>query len=372
MSRRAVSRAVLAPLLIQRQLLRKPLAARPANPTRILIAHHLLLGDTLMLTPLLARLRERYPKAELWMTVPTAFAPLYVTRPYGVQAHAYDPRDVRTLLAWLGRGPFDIAFLPADNRFSAFARAVGARWIVGFAGDTPGYKNWLVDEQRPFASAPMAFGDLVAQLVDDAPPLPYRPTDWPTPPYAPFDAPREPYCVLHVGASNRLRQWPAEHWRALAAQLGAGGLEIVLSAGAGEGDIVRAIDPAGAHRNLAGRLTLPQLWGLLARADLLVTLDTGIAHLGRLSDVPTVVLFGPGSPAVFGAGEFWRNSRYRALQVEDLPCRAGQDVIFRRRIPGMAHCIRLYGECTDNICMQRLPVDAVLAAARAILKPRNI
>src|ERR1035438_1745052 len=35
------------------------------DPRRILIAHRLLLGDTLMLTALIARLREAYPRAEI-------------------------------------------------------------------------------------------------------------------------------------------------------------------------------------------------------------------------------------------------------------------------------------------------------------------
>ncbi len=42
----------------------------PRDPRRILIAHHLLLGDTLMLTPLLAKLRARHPSAELIMALP--------------------------------------------------------------------------------------------------------------------------------------------------------------------------------------------------------------------------------------------------------------------------------------------------------------
>src|SRR5450755_4208859 len=56
----------------------------PRDPRRILIAHHLLLGDTLMLTPLLAKLRARYPQAEIVMTVAGSFAPLYTSHPYGV------------------------------------------------------------------------------------------------------------------------------------------------------------------------------------------------------------------------------------------------------------------------------------------------
>ncbi len=62
------------------------------NPRRILVVHHLLLGDTLMLTPLLAKLRERFPRAEIAMTTPVGFVPLYRERPYGV--------DARSAQAW--------------------------------------------------------------------------------------------------------------------------------------------------------------------------------------------------------------------------------------------------------------------------------
>ena len=55
----------------------------PVEPRRVLIAHHLLLGDTLMLTALVAKLRANHPEADIAMTVPRAIAPLYATRPYG-------------------------------------------------------------------------------------------------------------------------------------------------------------------------------------------------------------------------------------------------------------------------------------------------
>src|SRR5580693_5533738 len=72
--------------------------ARPIDPQRILIAHHLLLGDTLMLTPLVAKLRERHPAADLVMAVPEAYAPLYARAPYGSRAIGWDPR-------WPDRSP---------------------------------------------------------------------------------------------------------------------------------------------------------------------------------------------------------------------------------------------------------------------------
>src|SRR4029453_9079319 len=105
---------------------------KPADPRRILVLHHLLLGDTLMLTALLAKLRERYPAAEIAMTVSPAFAPLYEGRPYGVTAHAFDPRDFATFRKLRALPRFDLAILPADNRWSWLPAAFGhsrCRWV---------------------------------------------------------------------------------------------------------------------------------------------------------------------------------------------------------------------------------------------------
>src|SRR5262245_35084879 len=79
---------------------------RPAHPRRILVAHQLLLGDTLMLTPLLARLRRRHPEAEIVLTVSRGQLPLYAPRPYGVRALAYDSRDPESARALLEAGEF--------------------------------------------------------------------------------------------------------------------------------------------------------------------------------------------------------------------------------------------------------------------------
>src|SRR6185369_9959713 len=132
--------------------------------------------------------------------------------------------------------------------------------------------------------------------------------DWPAPAANEFAMPRRPYVVLHVGASTPLKQWPAVRWRALGEKLAAHGFTIVLSAGPGEGSLLGAIDPGGAWPRYDGNLTLPQLWQLLARAALVVCPDTGIAHLARVANAPTVALFGPGSALLSGAGEFWRAS----------------------------------------------------------------
>lgn len=338
----------------------------PAFPQRILVAHHLLLGDTLMLTPLLAKIRARWPDADVAMTVPAASLPLYATGPYRVRALAFEPKDPATLHALWREAGFDLALVPGDNRFSWLAAAMGARWIVAFAGDRPRYKSWPVDELRDYPAVPTAWGDAVAGLIDGAEPRPYSPADWPAPAAVAFAPPAAPYAVLHVGASSPLKLWPPGRWMALARKLEEAGLRIVWSGGRGEQRIVESIDPRQSHFSYAGRLDLAQLWHLLAGAALLVCPDTGIAHLGRIVGTRTLTLFGPGSATICGRGRFWRNAPYLGLGAEPFECR-NQHVLFKREIAWVERCGRSTRECPHPRCMDRLDVDGVLRQALALL-----
>ncbi|MDH3310202.1 MAG: glycosyltransferase family 9 protein [Gammaproteobacteria bacterium] len=366
MTTRAPSRILVAWLVLWQTLKFFRRRLQDPDPKRVLIAHHLYLGDTLTITPLLAKLREKYPSAEIVMTVPKAIAPLYGKRPYGITPVPYDPSDFGTLLSLVKMSGFDLAFVPGDNRFSWLARALGAKWIVAFAGDRPPYKSWPVDQFVSFPDKPQTWADMIAALLSGGPPRPYHRSSWPDPDCEPFDYPASPYCVLHVGASTPLKYWFAERWRILAEHLTQAGFTVVWSGGRKEQHLVSEIDRDSKYSNYAGALSLDQLWHLLNKASLLVTLDTGVAHLGRIVDIPTVVLFGPGSAVLSGAGEFWRDSRFLPVTIPDFPCR-DQDLLFKRRIPWMKRCVRNIHECHNNLCMAAISVDMVKGAIDQLL-----
>jgi ADP-heptose:LPS heptosyltransferase len=343
----------------------------PANPRRILVAHNLLLGDTIMLAPLLKKLRARYPDAQILMTCKPGLASLFANRPYGVQAIGFDPREVGSFFALFRIRGFDLAVLPADNRFAWLARALDSNWIVAFEGDRPAYKNWLADEIRSFPDHTMALGDLfAASLVDGEPPAPYAASDWQAPPAAAFALPPAPYCVLHVGAGSRLRYWEPAKWRALIAHFEIAGIKPVISAGPGEEALISQIDPQGRYLAFPGNLSLAQMWRLLADAVAVVCPDTGIGHLARIAGAPTVVLFGPGSATLTGGGEFWRTIPGRKVTIPKFPCR-DENVLFRRYLPWAEHCGRSTAQCASPRCMHALSEEMVIQAVDSLLAQRG-
>jgi len=339
----------------------------PTQVRRILVAHYLLLGDTLLLAPLLKALRQRYPIAQQFVLSRPSYLPLFEKRPYGVTALAYDRHDPASERAILRSGPYDLAFVPDDNRYAWLARAAGARWIVGFAGDRPAWKNWMLDEAMRYPPQPAAWADLCGALAGPAPIAPYRMGEWPAPDARPFPGPQGPYVVLHVGASSVLKRWPASRWRELADDFASQGLTIVWSGGAGEAGVLDAISMRPGEFDLIGKLDLPQLWMLLLGARQLVCPDTGVAHLGRLVGVPTVALFGPGSAVVHGAGQFFREALFAAVTDAQFPCR-DQDILYRRKITWVRRCGRAFGsapgQCPRASCMEAIEIEAVQSACR--------
>ncbi len=334
----------------------------------VLIAHNLLLGDTLMLTPLLARLRRRYPDARIVMTCAPGFLPLYEGRPYGVVTSAFDPRDPRSLARLRALGPFDLAIVPAESRHGWLARAAGARWVRGYAGGAWHYRASL-DEAWPAPDRLTTLPDMMAALAGDPNTAEERfdTKDWPAPGPGRFTRPDAPYAVLHLGAGSPLKYWPAAHWQAVAMALARRGLQVVLSAGTGQEGLAHAVDPDGRFQNVAGQLDLRDMWHLLAAARLLISLDTGIAHLARVTATPSIVLFGPGQAALYGPVAFYAATPYRAVTRPDMPCR-NETVLFESSRPWIATCVRRPRDCAFAArCSTGILTEDVLRAVSAVL-----
>jgi ADP-heptose:LPS heptosyltransferase len=109
--------------------------------------------------------------------------------------------------------------------------------------------------------------------------------------------------IVHPGAKSPSRRWPAARYAAVAKTLAAAGQRVVVTGSPAEQDLaVRVAARAGlsADAVLAGRTGLGELAALVAHARLVISGDTGIAHLATAYGTPSVVLFGPMPPARWG------------------------------------------------------------------------
>jgi ADP-heptose:LPS heptosyltransferase len=109
--------------------------------------------------------------------------------------------------------------------------------------------------------------------------------------------------VIHPGAAYPARRWPAERYAVVAAALRAAGLDVVVTGGpaetglAGQVAALAGLPPAA---DLSGRTSVLDLAALVAAARLVVCGDTGTGHLATAYRTPSVLLFGPVSPARWG------------------------------------------------------------------------
>jgi heptosyltransferase-2 len=109
-----------------------------------------------------------------------------------------------------------------------------------------------------------------------------------------------PLVALCPGSTNsRAKRWPVEAFAALADMLAErAGAEVFLVGSGEELDISEEVARLARRRPLimTGKTSLAQTAALLSSADLLVTNDTGPAHVAAAVGCPVVVIFGPTKP----------------------------------------------------------------------------
>ena len=103
----------------------------------------------------------------------------------------------------------------------------------------------------------------------------------------------EPLVVLHPGASDPERLWPTERFAAVGDALAATGAQVVVTGTEGERALVQSVVESmrAVAWDLAGKLSLHGLTGLLGRSAVVVANDTGPLHLAAAVGTSTVGIY---------------------------------------------------------------------------------
>jgi heptosyltransferase-3 len=267
------------------------------------------------------------------------------------------PGDRPTLYAWVG-GRRRVGLLEA-NRKSRWKRTLLDAWVPFDNVDTHTVRMHLaLLDTLGVAPAP----DVIASWTPEDEKL-----------VETLLAPLElaPYAVIHPYPKFRYKMWTVEGWVALARELAARGLAVVLTGGPGADErayverIARNVPDA---LDLAGKLSLGGTALVVSKAAVYIGPDTAITHAAAALGVPTVALYGPTNTVKWGpwpAGQPahtnpWVRTGTQAAGHVRLVQGAGPCVPC-----GLEGCERHIGSSSD--CLTGLPASRVIEAVEDLI-----
>ena len=264
-------------------------AAEDGRP-ELLVLRALKLGDLLVAVPALHALRRAYPghrlryAAQGWLSEALDLVGGFELLPtHGLDVPlAVEPGTVDVAVNLHGSGPESQARIDAIQPRRIIAHGNGHR-------DGPRWQPELHERER--------WVRLLEWHGIDADPLDIRLGVPPRP------SPEPAATVLHAGAAYGSRLWPAERFAVVASRLARAGHNVVFTGSSSEREralevCARAGLPVTAV--LAGNLALGEFAATIAAARLVISADTGAAHLASAYGTPSVVIFGPAPPEIWG------------------------------------------------------------------------
>jgi len=328
----------------------------PAHP-RILVVALRRIGDVLLTTPLIRSLRRAWPLAKIDILVFSDTAAILDGNPdiddvVSAPSRRNAVKSV-SLAARLWRR-YDLAVTTQAGDRPTFLAAIAGRRRAGPVEDRliGRIKQLVLDRHVPMGEGVHRVDDVLslARILGIAP---VAEVICPRAAPRPDLIPSKPYAVIHAAPMFRYKQWHADGWRAVASHLAGQGLAVVATGGPGEAER-RYLDDIWKDMEvlrLDGKITWPELTAALAGARVFVGPDTSVTHLAAATGCPTVALYGPTDPRLWGPWPAsglcapWdaaATSQQRGnvwLVQNPLPCKPCQHEGCLRRLDSYSRCL---------------------------------
>jgi len=348
----------------------------PASIRRILIRVNNWIGDVVMISPAMRAIRAHFRDARIAILAKSWVLETLSGDPFYDELIEYDDGGRHRgavgrlrLATLLRRRRFDLAIL-FQKAFDAAALAclAGARRRVGYATDR---RSWLLTDALPlpppgthhaeaFLGIARALG---CPIADPRPAFHLREEDR-REAAAILDRAglfgHAPLVALHAGASKEPRAWHPDRFGLLGRRLvERHAARIVLLGSASERGLMDRI-AASLPRQGAflpePALSLKTTGAILERCDLFVGNDSGPMHIAAALGVPTVAIFGPGSPGRTAPVA----ARAPVVAISrNYPCSPCRQDFFRECPPSPAG---------RPFCLEEISVEEVERAAAGLLE----
>jgi heptosyltransferase-3 len=278
----------------------------PRKHSRILVITLRRIGDALLTTPLIRSLRRAWPDAKIDALVFASTVGIFKGNP---DIDNIIPMSARPTLGdtlkLIGRlwKRYDLAVsTQSGDRPTMFALAAGRTHVGVVAADGARLSSVLKQLALHRTTPTIENIHRVEQMlrIADALGIP-RVAEVVCPAAAPLDniVSTESYAVIHAAPMFRYKRWTPEGWRALAAGLAQRGLEVVAISGPDDAER-KYLDGVWQGVATVHLATWPETVRLLSGARVYIGPDTAVSHLAAASGCPTVALFGPMDPRVWG------------------------------------------------------------------------
>jgi heptosyltransferase-2 len=340
-----------------------------ANARRTLIISPNWIGDAVMAQPLLRLLQEKHPERAIDVLAPPSVAPVWrqmrevdsvIETPF--RHGALQLKERWKLARALRRRSYCEAYvLPNTLKFALLPWLAGIPRRIGYKGESRyGLINVMHFDDAAAPRPMVAFYAALAQppAASPAAGLP-RPTLTMSAQQIHAVCARlklelaRPLIVFAPGAEfGAAKRWPAGHFAELAGTVLKADprTQVALLGSPNERDVCTEIAARVKHAgvfNLAGATALAEAFALIARADAVVSNDSGLLHVASALNRPVIALYGPTDPD--HAPPFSDLARALSLRLACAPCR-------QRECP-LGH----------QDCMVKLGPELVWGALRAVL-----
>lgn len=293
----------------------------PPDIKKIGIFRALQLGDMLCIIPAMRALRAVFPQAEIILLgLPWAKSFTERFKQYfdgfihfpgypGLPEQHFDPLLFAEFLPRIQAEHFDLILQMQGNGsvVNSMIQLLGAKQTGGFKIEghyAPendlflSYPDSLHEIERHIAL--MGYLGIPAQSDDLEFPLTYDDHNELNAVYP--DLQPQQYVCIHPGSRGAWRQWPVEHFAALADYCAELGFTVIVTGTKDELPIVASVITEMKYQpiNAAGKTSLGAIGVLIKNAAMLISNCTGVSHIAAAIKTPSIVISMDGEPERWG------------------------------------------------------------------------